>query len=230
MDFTNIDTCPICKSQNNKNFGKPICAQSKISKYRNTFLQYKICKNCSLIYMSPRPSQDWYNKLYKDTFWEEKAKSKNLNNNKSYIKKQLYIEALRAKKLCNYLTSVNFNKKKNPKLLEIGCSYGKIVRDLANNFFGEAWGVEPSNEAADFAQNKIGVKIYARNTDDLFNKSDKELFDLIFFSHCLENIIDPIKTLNKVFQLLKKDGLLLIDTPNNFLVFLGIYIILIAIQ
>ena len=78
------------------------------------------------------------------------------------------------------MTSVNFNKKKNPKLLEIGCSYGKIVRDLANNFFGEAWGVEPSNEAADFAQNKIGVKIYARNTDDLFNKSDKELFDLIF--------------------------------------------------
>ena len=44
----------------------------------------------------------------------------------------------------------------------------------------EAWGVEPFNEAADFAQNKIGVKIYACNTDDLFNKSDKELFDLIF--------------------------------------------------
>tara|TARA_A100001035_G_C27424039_1_gene338571 strand:+ start:339 stop:497 length:159 start_codon:yes stop_codon:yes gene_type:complete len=50
--------------------------------------------------MSPRPSQDWYNRLHRDTFWEEKAKSKNLNNNKSYIKKQLYIEALRAK---NYL-------------------------------------------------------------------------------------------------------------------------------
>ena len=37
------------------------------------------------------------------------------------------------------MTSVNFNKKKYPKLLEIGSSYGKIVRDLANNFFGISW-------------------------------------------------------------------------------------------
>lgn len=76
--------------------------------------------------------------------------------------------------------------------------------------------MEPSDEAINFAKNQVGIKIYAKNMDEVIEKAENKKFDLILFSHCLENLTDPISSLNKVHMLLKDDGFLFIDTPNNF--------------
>lgn len=163
--------------------------------------------------MNPRPTQEWYNKTYKEDFWELKKRGR---NNREMIKSQLTKQTLWARKISDYLKSLGFQEKKAPNLLEIGCSYGKIVNDLASKFNGHAWGVEPSDEAINFAKNQVGIKIYAKNMDEVIEKAENKKFDLILFSHCLENLTDPISSLNKVHMLLKDDGFLFIDTPNNF--------------
>ena len=71
------------------------------------------------------------------------------------IKSKLTKQTLWARKISDYLKSVGFQEKKAPNLLEIGCSYGKIVNDLASKFNGHAWGVEPSDEAINFAKNHL---------------------------------------------------------------------------
>jgi predicted SAM-dependent methyltransferase len=40
------------------------------------------------------------------------------------------------------------------------------------------------------------------------------MFDVIVMSDVLEHVTDPIKTLNKIFALLKDDGVMLIITPE----------------
>ena len=47
--------------------------------------------------------------------------------------------------------------------------------------------------------------------DEVIEKAENKKFDLILFSHCLENL-RPISSLNKVHMLLKDDGFLFIDT------------------
>ena len=201
-ELNEIKQCPVCNSANNKYFGK--------TNYHKFNLNYNFCINCSLIYMNPRPTQDWYNKLYKFEFWESKQK-----NPRGQLNYQLLKESTWAEKFIDYLKDTNIAKKTNPKILEIGCAYGIITKQLANFYKGEAWGVEPSDEASKFAKEVVGINIYARNMQEVIAISDENKFDLIIFSHCLENITNLHETLQAVQKLLRPDGILLIDTPNN---------------
>ena len=70
--------------------------------------------------MNPRPTQEWYNKTYKEDFWELKKRGR---NNREMIKSQLTKQTLWARKISDYLKSLGFQEKKAPNLLEIGCSY-----------------------------------------------------------------------------------------------------------
>ena len=107
--------------------------------------------------MNPRPTQEWYNKLYKFEFWESKQKSP-----RGKLNYQLLKESTWAEKFIDYLKYTNIAKKTNPKILEIGCAYGIITKQLANFYQGEAWGVEPSDEASKFAKEVVGINIYAK--------------------------------------------------------------------
>jgi SAM-dependent methyltransferase len=133
------------------------------------------------------------------------------------INKQIVKEALWADKFITILDQWGFgNDRVAPDVLEIGCAYGVIGKVIAQYYSGRAYGVEPNDSARHIAENITGVNIFAVNMDDVIAGSEEKRFDLVIFSHVLENITDPLSALKAARRLLKKDGLLLIDTPNNF--------------
>lgn len=97
---------------------------------------------------------------------------------------------------------------KNPKtVLDIGCSNG-VFLDLYKN--SETWGVEPSESG--YKMKDVRHKII----HEYFEKAKlpQNYFDLIIMNHTLEHVKDAEIVLAKIYRLLKKDGILLIDVPN----------------
>lgn len=199
--------CPLCGGESLADLGTPVSHES-------TPIHYHRCRKCDLIFMNPCPTQAWYNDLYQAEFWEVKEHKE---NKRGQIKHQIVKEALWAEKFIAILDSIDFGKKRPaPEILEIGCAYGVIGKRISQHYKGSAWAVEPSDLAREFAEKITGVNIYARNMDQVMQADETDRFDLIIFSHVLENITEPQKAIAAVRRLLKPDGVLLIDTPNNF--------------
>ena len=122
--------CPICSFEDLIDTGTPV-------KHLDENLHYDTCKKCNLIFMNPRPKQDWYNELYKQEFWEVKQTKKNKRGN---IQNQIKKEETWAEKFIHILESIDFSKTNpNPKVLEIGCAYGVIVKLVSSHFNGEPY-------------------------------------------------------------------------------------------
>ncbi|CAN5301883.1 hypothetical protein BH10PAT1_BH10PAT1_3040 [soil metagenome] len=99
---------------------------------------------------------------------------------------------------------------KNPgNVLDIGSSTG-VMLDIFKEYNWKTWGVEPS-ESAKIAISK-GHKISSEYFED--SKLPNNYFDLVIMNHTLEHLENPKMVLGKIYKLLKKDGVVLIDVPN----------------
>lgn len=200
--------CPGCRS---KNF---IFLKKK--EYKKVDLIYCICKKCELVFMNPCPTQQWYDWFYSNSFLDEKKTTTILNNRDIAIDfKQLNKEARWATKFLCMLKRANIRVPGGGKILEIGCALGLIARILADEYECEPFGVEPSPAVAKFASNELKVNIIGNSAEDIVKTSER--FDLILCSHVLENIVDTRKTINNMKQILKPNGIIIVDTPNLFI-------------
>lgn len=206
---THHERCPLCGHERLRPLGTPF-------RHGDTPVPYSRCLRCDLIFMTEMPSQAWYNGLYQSEFWEVKQ-TKKTNAGKGQARHQVRKEATWAEKFIHVLDGLGFARERpRPRILEIGCAYGMIGKLIAEHFGGEAMGVEPSDSARAFAEAYTGVAPFKTNMDGVIAGEEAEIFDLVLFSHVLENIIDPVAALRAARRLLKPKGLLLIDTPNNF--------------
>jgi SAM-dependent methyltransferase len=100
-------------------------------------------------------------------------------------------------------------KQKPETVLDIGASNG-VMLDIFKENGAETWGVEPS-ENAEIAKSK-GHKIIS----EFFEKAKLPIdyFDLVIMNHTLEHLDNPKFILKKIYKILKKDGILLVDVPN----------------
>jgi len=111
------------------------------------------------------------------------------------------------------LDTVNNLNLKNKNILDIGCYDGtflSLIKNRNNSFYG----IEASGYGAKEALKKgINVKKF------FFNDVDKipfksESFDLVVAGEIIEHIYDIDFFLQEIYRLLKRDGFLLISTPN----------------
>ena len=96
-------------------------------------------------------------------------------------------------------------------ILDVGAGYGHIAERLAERLGAKAYIIEPNQCAADYVT-KSGKCTYAGPS--IVSLQTDQKFDLVVFSHCLENIVDPVSALTAARNLLSANGHLLIETPN----------------
>lgn len=100
----------------------------------------------------------------------------------------------------------------NKRILDIGCSTGYLAYFLKDQN-NEVSGIDFLNGAIEIArQNNIVAYVCDIENEQLPFKDD--YFDLVVFSEVIEHLIDPNIVLEKIHQILKKNGLLIISTPN----------------
>lgn len=103
------------------------------------------------------------------------------------------------------------------EILDIGCGPGTLLSMLPLGYT-HAVGVDISKKQIKFAERQFknlkNISWIASNIFDL--KLKKNSFDFIFLIEVIEHLHkkDSLKLLNKIYNLLKKNGILILTTPN----------------
>jgi len=216
MDHFEYVKCNICGTNNTK----PLYSVKECTgRYKETF-KLVYCEKCGLVYLNPRPDRSEINKYYpSDTYYAYQESSLDRKCFKNKIKSYL-LEIIGGykKPLFGFIIKLIFNNimlgtipyKKGGFLLDIGCGNGNFLKwhkDHGWNVFG----IEINKDAADICR---------RNSLDVFNGDISDAlipyntFDVVTLIQALEHLYNPSATLKKVYDILKKDGLLLIGVPN----------------
>src|SRR3989344_3261682 len=102
-------------------------------------------------------------------------------------------------------------KKGKLKILEIGCGTGKTLSTLST--WGEVYGIDISKEAVNFCKSKGFKNVELADINEMDIKKYEGKFDLIVTLDVLEHIQDDVETLKRIYKMLKKGGLVLINVP-----------------
>jgi SAM-dependent methyltransferase len=97
------------------------------------------------------------------------------------------------------------------RVLEIGSSLGLLLDQLR----GDGWqttGLEPWAEAAQFAQEKLGLDIVPATLDNATFPDAS--FDVVIMLHVIEHVGDPLTTLREIHRILRPGGTLVMETPR----------------
>jgi len=133
------------------------------------------------------------------------------NQESSYIETQLQANAQKFKH------QVEVFKKhlpiENAGVLDIGCG-GGLFLSLLKCEGADVIGIELSDSRAQYAATKHGLEIHKQPIEsDFWQKGYANYFDAVTLWDVIEHVNYPFQTLQSAANVLKRDGLLLIDTP-----------------
>lgn len=104
----------------------------------------------------------------------------------------------------------NLTKSKKGKVFEVGASVGGLLKA----FKVDGWsvsGVEPSDKAQKEAV-RNGIEVYLGSFEKL--KFTASTYDLVVINHTLEHVNEPLRVLDKIKNILKPGGVVLVGVPN----------------
>jgi 2-polyprenyl-3-methyl-5-hydroxy-6-metoxy-1,4-benzoquinol methylase len=187
----------------------PFCGSTKYKSYQKfgSRMQYRsvLCKNCKLVYLSPRPKYDQH--FIDAAYASYYQYAVNLQMNDETIVKHSSVQLFRME--LNYIE--HFDKMKTA-VLDIGSGMGTFLY-AAKPFYKEAVGLDVSEKMAKYVEQQVGIKVFVCQLED-FEYPTK--FSLIHMSHVLEHVPNPVEWLQKSKSLLEKNGILVINIPHKF--------------
>jgi glycosyltransferase involved in cell wall biosynthesis/2-polyprenyl-3-methyl-5-hydroxy-6-metoxy-1,4-benzoquinol methylase len=97
------------------------------------------------------------------------------------------------------------------EVLELGCAHGSFVALMQQTGF-QASGTEMSPWVVDFGKKTFGITVHLGPVESL--DAPPASLDVIALMDVLEHLPDPLATMRRCLELLKPEGLLLIQTPR----------------
>jgi methionine biosynthesis protein MetW len=98
-------------------------------------------------------------------------------------------------------------------ILDVGCAGGYFGEELKKRGAREVSGVDISARSVTEAQKRID-KAFVVDIQSEKTSFPDNYFDNIIFSEVIEHLLFPEKALQELRRILKKDGVLIITTPN----------------
>jgi len=98
------------------------------------------------------------------------------------------------------------------RLLDVGCGTGVFLGEAQRSGRWELMGVEPSPQAAAYAQEALGISVLAQRFDEADLPAGH--FDAITMWNVLEHLDSPIRDLRRAYQLIRPGGWLVLAIPN----------------
>lgn len=104
---------------------------------------------------------------------------------------------------------------KDANILDFGCGFGQVLRELEALGYKNAIGAEIDQKAIEYCK-KRGFKVEDVSNLDSFLEKYENYFDMIIMNHVLEHFPKEkiIPTLSKLKNTLKKGGSIFIAVPN----------------
>ncbi len=194
---TSETACPLCGG-----YRKKLIDQRN---FRGIDVVNQLCRDCGLVFQSPRLSDDSLNNFYKGAYRELYQGADVISNEVFNTQKK------RALHLAGFI-SADLNPES--KVLDIGCSTGALLSAIQDKIGCDVFGIEPGDTYRAFAKEQ---RLSVFPTLEELKKTQEEPFDLIIMAHVLEHIADPVIYLSDLKnRFLAPDGLLLIEVPNLY--------------
>lgn len=102
--------------------------------------------------------------------------------------------------------------KQNLRVLEVGCGNGYILKKIQEKRNVEMYGFDLSEKKVEMAK-KVGIIAKVHDATKKFPYEDN-FFDVVVCSEVLEHLFFPEECIMNINRCLKKDGILIITTPN----------------
>ena len=164
------------------------------------------CRICKFIHIIPVPSDQELNSFYDNEFYQ-KTKSNYISKNE---KEMDYWDLVFDEKL---VTIEKLISSKSKRILDIGSGPGFFLRRAKRRGWNVI-GVEPSPLASNYA-NKQNIPTIQKFFQEVApNEIGK--FDAIHTFDVLEHVNNPIAVIEKAYSLLKKNGVIVVEVPNDF--------------
>lgn len=191
--------CPVCGKK--QNFPDEVISRNETRTYRR-------CQNCGIAYMSF--SIDGGRDYHKAYFFEEYKNQ----YGKTYKEDFESIKAQGKRRL-----SVIKNLKgdfSDKTLLDIGCAYGPFL-SAANDSGLSCFGTDISSDAVDYVQNELKIPAASSTFPDINTMEEfgLEQFDFVSMWYVIEHFKNLEEVLNKVYSLVKLDGIFAFSTPSG---------------
>lgn len=167
-----------------------------------------ICKNCGLIFLSPRWSKEdyhvfythYYDRLYRLETKKDYGTSAvihNIGEIWSRIKGQI-------------------KPGSEMNILDVGCGYGYGLKYLQDQLPGASlYGIESSPDGIKTLQSKeVGATLITDDFDLPWENEYEGKMDLIVLRHVFEHLLNPVETLNKLRKALKPNGVIYFAVPD----------------
>ncbi len=195
----------------------PVCGYRKIWPYSFTVNEERedalhfsqsYCKKCDLVFSNPMADREELYRFYVAHYYEEIEQVYNVKfpDIESLILKRVVGEKEGLKRIViPYVTSGNF--------FEIGAAYGSLLK-AAEEIGFSVYGIEPSESAARFARERLGLKNLKQG---LFDPADwpAEFFDVIYSHHVIEHVPDLEEFVGGMYKMLKPGGFAMMATENH---------------
>ncbi|MFP4471218.1 MAG: class I SAM-dependent methyltransferase [Bacteroidales bacterium] len=160
------------------------------------------CPGCELQFTNPRPEPENLARYYQsDEYLSHTAAKKGLV---SGIYKFVRNISLRKK------YSLISKYKPSGSILDVGCGTGEFLNFMKQHRW-ETTGIEPTEEARNFASEQYGLNVLPEEKIDELPASG---FDVITLWHVLEHVPDLNGRMVQLKRLLKDDGLMVFALPN----------------
>jgi 2-polyprenyl-3-methyl-5-hydroxy-6-metoxy-1,4-benzoquinol methylase len=184
--------------------------------------EYQQCAACACLQIVAIPENlgqyypdDYYSKHVKQQYRDHAPPSalRELKLNACLGKRRLLslvLFFLREPRLPPWVAYLDINSR--TRILDVGCGAGKLLLKLGKKGFRFLEGVDPFIDETITYDN--GVKIYKNQIWNIAREEDaRNGYDLVMMHHSLEHIPDQHRTLSAAYDLLNKNGLLLIRVP-----------------
>jgi len=191
----NITICPLCHSKSNR----------VVYNINFTTLQ---CNDCQLYFHKNYYTKEELFRFYSTNYGVSRGKRANIKNPERILFNESKYEFLKERNCRLRFMPVidSFTEKRN--ILEIGADAGGATRYMIKR----GHNVEAVELFKDYADKltKEGIKVY----NDLFeNINFNKKYDLIVALEVIEHFSDPLKCINKIYNLLNTDGYFIFETP-----------------
>jgi 2-polyprenyl-3-methyl-5-hydroxy-6-metoxy-1,4-benzoquinol methylase len=100
---------------------------------------------------------------------------------------------------------------KKGKILDIGCATGIFLNEMQKRDW-DCKGIEPDQEAADYAQSRFGLDVFHGVLENSHLPSNT--YDVVSLWDVLEHVYDLKFTISEIFRVLKPGGMLIATLPN----------------
>jgi len=193
-----VNNCPLCGRGQSSLFDR--------RKFRGFEVVNVLCKNCGLVYQTPRMTSAELENFYQEKYREIYQGSEGPNE------RDLMIQNARAKYLVNLIEDMGIEE--IGRYVDIGSSAGLLMEEVHNAYQCFMVGIEPGAAYREYAQER-GLTIYTDLNRLLENEQQK--FDLVSMIHVLEHVSQPVDYIRHLRDdLLNAKAKLLIEVPNLY--------------